>query len=226
MIANEGKRLSTPHPEKGSALVMVIFVMVVLALLLAALAYINAQSNQNTALQIASTRAFWAAQSGAEWGAYQIAPATGSAASQCFSPNPAYPDIGSIPGLAGCSAAVACSSSTTASVTSYRISSQGTCPTGNLGIANGALSATRSVIVGITANSGSNNICVNCINNCLGNYCILFNNIYYCFPGLNGCLNRCGVNLNRCTSLPCLYNQCGETSSIQAATLSYWLESP
>ena len=62
MMAKRDNRPVTLSAEKGSALVMVIFIMVVLALLLAALAYINAQSNQNTAYQIASTRAYWAAK--------------------------------------------------------------------------------------------------------------------------------------------------------------------
>jgi len=132
--------------EGGSALVMVIFIIVVLALLLAALAYINAQSNQNTAYQIASTRAYWAAQSGAEWGVYQVTNNNGSCPSQT---NLSYANPPNA-GLAGCTTTVSCSSSPSASVTSYRISSQGTCPAGNLRVANGALSATRSIIVGIS----------------------------------------------------------------------------
>ncbi len=227
MMAKGDNRPATPSAEKGSALVMVIFIMVVLALLLAALAYITAQSNQNSAYQIASTRAYWAAQSGAEWGTYQIAPATGSAASQCFSPNPAYPGIGSIPGLKGCSATVACSSASTASTTSYQITSQGACPAGDLGASHSPVAAVRSVIVAISnASGGPGGQCVNCINNCLINYCFLLNNTYFCFGGLNGCLHHCGVNLDRCTSVQCLYNQCGGTSSAQSASLSYWLENP
>lgn len=221
MMAKRDNRPATLSAEKGSALVMVIFIMAVLALLLAALAYINAQSNQNSAYQIASTRAYWAAQSGAEWGTYQIAPATGSAASQCFSP-------AIIPGLGGCSATVACSSSATAaSTTSYQITSQGTCPAGNLGAGHSPVAAVRSVIVAISnASGGLGGQCVNCINNCLINYCFLLNNTYFCFGGLNGCLHHCGVNLDRCTSVQCLYNQCGGTSSAQSASLSYWLENP
>ncbi|MBU2845298.1 hypothetical protein ACSDBR_00065 [Acidithiobacillus ferriphilus] len=154
MTAKRDNRSATLSAEKGSALVMVIFIMVVLALLLAALAYITAQSNQNTAYQIASTRAYWAAQSGAEWGTYQITSATGRAASQCFSPSPAYPAIGSIPELKGCSAKVACSSARTASTTSYQITSQGACPAGNLGAGNSPVVALRSVIVAISATRG------------------------------------------------------------------------
>ena len=229
MTAKRDNRSVTLSAEKGSALVMVIFIMVVLALLLAALAYINAQSNQNTAYQIASTRAYWAAQSGAEWGTYQIAPATGSAASQCFSPSPAYPAIGSIPGLKGCSAAVTCSSSATAvSTTFYQITSQGSCPAGNLGAGHSPVAAIRSVIVTISnASGGPGGQCINCINNCLTRNCFLINNTYFCFGGLNGCLHHCGVSLDRCTSVQCLYNkQCGQTSSTQSASLSYWLENP
>ncbi|WP_325799663.1 hypothetical protein [Acidithiobacillus ferriphilus] len=223
-MAKRDNRPVTLSAEKGSALVMVIFIMVVLALLLAALAYINAQSNQNTAYQIASTRAYWAAQSGAEWGTYQIAPATGSAASQCFSPSPAYPAIGSIPGLGGCTATVACSSARTASTTSYQITSQGACPAGNLGAGHSPVAAIRSVIVTISNASGGQ--CVNCIDNCLIKHCFLLNNTYFCFGGLNGCLHHCGVSLDRCTSVQCLYKQCGKTSSTQSASLSYWLENP
>ena len=224
MMAEGDNRPTIPAAEMGSALVMVIFIMVVLALLLAALAYITAQSNQNTAYQIASTRAYWAAQSGAEWGTYQIAPATGSAASQCFSPNPAHPGIGSIPGLGGCSATVACSSVSTASTSSYQITSQGACPAGNLGASHSPVAAVRSVIVAISNTSAGT--CVDCINNCLGSYCTLLGNTYYCFGDLTGCLGRCHVKLDRCASVACLYKQCGGTSSSQSTSLSYWLENP
>jgi MSHA biogenesis protein MshP len=145
---------------------MVIFIIVVLALLLAALAYVNSASNQNTAYQIASTRAYWAAQSGAEWGVYQVTSNNGSCASQT---NLSYANTPNA-GLAGCTATVACSSSPTASATFYQISSQGTCPAGNLGVANGALSATRSVIVGITASDGSGGNLPACVS-CVENYC-------------------------------------------------------
>ncbi len=192
---------------------MVIFIIVVLALLLAALAYINSASNQNTALQIASTRAYWAAQSGAEWGVYQVTANNGSCASQT---NLSYANTPNA-GLAGCTATVACLSAPTASVTSYRISSQGTCPAGNLGVANGALSATRSVIVGITASGGNQQACVSCVeNNCYLQllFCYYFN---ICQP-LLACIN------SNC-SQPCA-GIIGNGSGIPTYSLSYWLESP
>ena len=202
----------TPPPqptarEGGSALVMVIFIIVVLALLLAALAYINSASNRNTALQIASTRAYWAAQSGAEWGVYQV---TSGNANTCSLPiTLLYSNYAPNAGLAGCAATVACLSAPTASVTSYRISSQGTCPAGNSGVANGALSATRSIIVGITASGNSTpQACATCI----ANNCSFFDYIFYILFGY----------LGPCAQQNCAV-QCGLSPGI---TLSYWLESP
>ena len=236
MMAKRGNRPTIPPTEKGTALVMVIFIMVVLALLLAALAYITAQSNQNTAYQIASTRAYWAAQSGAEWGAYQIVPATGSAASQCFSPNPARPGIGSIPGLGGCSATVACSSASTASTTSYQITSQGTCPAGDLGPGNLPVSAMRNVIVGVTTQG---NTCAACAKSCVINHCGLFG---ICDNRLNSCAKNCSIkssHVEHCIhdSCPfgfcytnslttCLANFCPGSGGGGSATLNYWLENP
>ena len=244
MTAKRDNRPVTLSAEKGSALVMMIFIMVVLALLLAALAYITAQSNQNTAYQVASTRAYWAAQSGAEWGTYQIAPATSSAASQCFSPSPAYPAIGSIPGLKGCTATVACSPSppTTASTTPYQITSQGSCPAGNLGAGHSPVAAIRSVIVEITTQRSG---CAACATSCVNSYCAGFlgscdNN------GLRSCATTCSIAPNHVTS--CINNSCFfifgllfcDTNSLTTclatscpgsgaggfATLSYWLENP
>ncbi len=238
MMAKRDNRPATLSAEKGSALVMVIFIMAVLALLLAALAYINAQSNQNSAYQIASTRAYWAAQSGAEWGTYQIAPATGSAASRCFSPSPAYPAIGRIPELKGCSAAVTCSSSATAvSTTSYQITSQGTCPAGNLGAGHSPVAALRSVIVEITTQG---NGCAACATSCVKSNC---NRSFCDTGGLKSCAKTCAIakkdvnscirsscfrgvfcDANRLTT--CLANSCPGGGGGAPAALSYWLENP
>lgn len=223
MMAKRDNRPATLSAEKGSALVMVIFIMVVLALLLAALAYINAQSNQNSAYQIASTRAYWAAQSGAEWGTYQIAPATGSAASQCFSPNPAYPGIGSIPGLGGCSATVACSSASTASTTSYQITSQGTCPAGDLGADNTIMNATRSVMIGIATTKSAIGTFPGCVS-CVQRHC--YRQLLVCYF-LNVChpLLRC---IDRNCSQQCsgIVGGGNGSNSNSTATLNYWLENP
>ncbi|WP_123103146.1 hypothetical protein [Acidithiobacillus sulfuriphilus] len=236
MIANEGKRPSTPHPEKGSALVMVIFVMVVLALLLAALAYINAQSNQNTALQIASTRAYWAAQSGAEWGVYQV---TSGNASTCSLPTQLpYSNYTPNAGLAGCAATVACLSSSASSTFYYQVNSTGVCAAGNLGVGNSPISATRSIVVGLA----TQNNCQGCTASCISNSCSPFfcsrNNLINCEK------NNCSIspsNTNSCINTYCFFFGFCDTNGLgtclagycpaaangtAAATLSYWLESP
>ena len=215
MTAKRDNRPVTLSAEKGSALVMVIFIMVVLALLLAALAYITAQSNQNTAYQIASTRAYWAAQSGAEWGTYQIAPATGSAASQCFSP-------AIIPGLGGCSATVTCSSSATAvSIASYQITSQGACPAGNLGADNTIMNATRSVMVGIATTKSATGTLPRCVS-CIQQYC--YSQLLVCYY-LNICQPLLSCINNHC-SQQCSGIVGGGNGSSSTATLNYWLENP
>jgi len=194
--------------EGGSALVMVIFIIVVLALLLAALAYINAQSNQNTAYQIASTRAYWAAQSGAEWEVYQVISNNGSCASQT---NLSYANPPNA-GLAGCTTTVSCSSSPSASVTSYRISSQGTCPAGNLGPANRPVSAVRSAVVGITTSSG------NCVGQCT-------NQFYSCYQQCSGGF-FCAIYCYSFVYIPCLKGCSSSSPTTSTTALSYWLESP
>ena len=215
MTAKRDNRPVTLSAEKGSALVMVIFIMVVLALLLAALAYITAQSNQNSAYQIASTRAYWAAQSGAEWGTYQIAPATGSAASQCFSP-------AIIPGLGGCSATVTCSSSATvASTTSYQITSQGACPAGNLGADNTIMNTTRSVMVGIATTKSATGTLPRCVS-CIQQYC--YSQLLVCYY-LNICQPLLSCINNHC-SQQCSGIVGGGNGSSSTATLNYWLENP
>lgn len=227
--------------EGGSALVMVIFIIVVLALLLAALAYINAQSNQNTAYQIASTRAYWAAQSGAEWGVYQV---TSGNASTCFPPTPlSYSNYAPNAGLAGCAATVTClsSSAPTASVTSYQITSQGSCPAGNLGADHSLVSAMRSVIVGVTT---AENACAACAASCVVNYCGFLGSCDK--NGLKSCAKTCSIASNDVTSCinnscvrffwflycdtgsltTCLSNSCADSGGGGSATLNYWLESP
>ena len=238
MVAKRDNRSATLSAEKGSALVMVIFIMVVLALLLAALAYITAQSNQNTAYQIASTRAYWAAQSGAEWGVWQgengsCAPST-TLTYSIYSPNA---------GLSGCQATVACLSSSASSIFYYQINSTGVCTAGNLGTGNSPIPATRSIAVGWAS---QNNACQQCTNNCINTNC--FTSIFGTVCSRNGLINcaqnNCSIspsNTNFCLNKYCIFGAFCDTNRLNAclagycpaapngtaaATLSYWLESP
>lgn len=235
----------SPQPanrEGGSALVVVIFVIMVLALLLAALAYINSGSNQNTAYQIASTRAYWAAQSGAEWGVWQgengsCAPST-TLTYSIYSPNA---------GLSGCQATVACLSSSASSIFYYQINSTGVCTAGNLGTGNSPIPATRSIAVGWAS---QNNACQQCTSNCINTNC--FTSIFGTVCSRNGLINcaqnNCSISPSKTNSCintncfnffgtwfcdinglgTCLAGDCTSSAggAATAATLSYWLESP
>ena len=228
--------------EGGSALVMVIFIIVVLALLLAALAYINAQSNQNTAYQIASTRAYWAAQSGAEWGVWQVAGNNGSCAS---STTLTYSSYSPNAGLTGCQATVACLSSSASSTFYYQIKSTGTCAMGNFGVGNSPIPAIRSIVVALA----TQNNCQGCTANCISNSCSPFFVFTICSRNnlINCEKNNCSIspdNTNSCIKnncvnffdiwfcdtnglSTCLAGYCPAAANGTATTtLSYWLESP
>lgn len=56
----------------GIALPAIIFMIVIVALLVGAMARILNVSSSATDIKLQSTRAFWAAKAGAEWAAYQI----------------------------------------------------------------------------------------------------------------------------------------------------------
>jgi len=122
--------------ERGFSLILAIFLLVVFALLLAGLVRIETASNLISGAQMTAERALMAAQSGAEAGAYQIAPATGAPASTCFSPI----SSSSLAGLANCAVSATCSSATDSSGnTDFLVTSTGTC---------GA--AKRTVVVSLT----------------------------------------------------------------------------
>lgn len=63
-------RLRQPH--SGFALPAIVFMIVVVALLVAAMSQILNVSSGITDIRTQSARAFWAAKAGAEWAAYQI----------------------------------------------------------------------------------------------------------------------------------------------------------
>lgn len=221
-----------------AALIMVIFIIVVLSMLLAALAYIAAGSDQNGASAVLSTRAYYAAQSGAEWGTYQLTSATGSTAPKCFG-RQSIPFTQ--PGLSGCSAAVRCTSSrptsvATATTTSFQVYSVGSCMAG-------AYSARREIVVGtqVTQNISppptphchttcnkhykkckktSKKTYKKCRNTCRhgdkGNSCRT-----NCKKAYNSSLWQCRVTFNSC-KVGCR----GGVQSPPTTNLRYWLENP
>ena len=193
--------------ERGFSLILAIFLLVVFALLLAGLVRIETASNLISGAQMTAERALMAAQSGAEAGVYQIAPATGAPASTCFSPI----SSSSLAGLANCAVSATCSSATDASGnTDFLVTSTGTCG-----------DATRTVVVSLTE---SNQDC----NACVSQY--LFGKVLIGCPGSFWKCFLCTLGLDHCRA--CYQNSCvdeicpscppGNTAS--SVSMNYWLE--
>jgi MSHA biogenesis protein MshP len=77
---------SPAHPDAGFTLVSVLFILVVLAALGAAMANISMRQQMGSAAELESARAFQAARAGVEWAAFQVLrnPAPPAAAPACF----------------------------------------------------------------------------------------------------------------------------------------------
>ena len=115
--------------QRGFSLPIAIFILVIMALLGAAMVTLMQNSQRSVSTAVLSTRAFFAAQSGAQYTLSQLFPLNGGAATCVAS----YPTINySTAGLAGCTAVIACSSSTIGSKTYYTLSSTGSCDAGSI----------------------------------------------------------------------------------------------
>jgi len=132
--SNLSKRYSIPAKQQGISLAFLLFAIIIVSLLAAALMRINNQSNISVAQQVISTRAFFAAESGAHLQALAVFPVSGGAgicASQTYAMT--------AEGLNGCSATTNCNSVTIDAVDYYQITSQGQCNIGH------PLQATRTI---------------------------------------------------------------------------------
>lgn len=99
------KRLvgSTPiAKQKGSALVLAVFIIVVMTVLGAALARMMSSSSETIAYEVLGTRAYAAAQSGIQWKLTQLFPLGNNTVITCSSVNTTPPDISAIEGLKSC----------------------------------------------------------------------------------------------------------------------------
>ena len=110
--------------QQGFALPVAVFIIVIMALLGAAMVSIMQSGQQGVSTAVLSTRAFFAADTGAQQALANLFPLDGSAAS-CLA---SYPTVNyNTSGMAGCSAAVTCSSVVVGSKTYYTLTSTGTC---------------------------------------------------------------------------------------------------
>jgi MSHA biogenesis protein MshP len=103
------KQVPTKTPQRGSALVVAVFIIVVMLAIVLALSRILLSSSDSVVYEVQGTRALFAAQSGMELALTELFPRTG--ASNCsnwtFNFNTA--------GLSGCQAQVQCSAQAIAS---------------------------------------------------------------------------------------------------------------
>lgn len=118
------------HSQRGSALVVAIFVIVVTGLLVATLSRLVTTSSDSVVVEVYGTRAYTAAQSGLQQGMYELFPLNQSMAN-CAAVTDEPVDLSGIPALAGCQVTVSCEEfGYTAEDTHYRIEALGQCQVG------------------------------------------------------------------------------------------------
>lgn len=122
------------HQQVGSALVIAIFVLVVFTLLALALVRILSSSSESVVYEVLGTRAYSAAQTGANWQMMHLFPHQGTAALSCAQLNAlARPDISLVDGLQNCQIlSTQCQSLVDQGTTFYTLESVGECSTGEV----------------------------------------------------------------------------------------------
>ena len=114
--------------HKGFSLPMAIFILVIMALLAAAAVSILGKGQAGISQEIMSTRAFYAAESGAQSVLNQLFPLNGAAANCSAGSSVNFNSTG----LNSCNANMTCTATTIGSETFYIVNSTGTCSTGSI----------------------------------------------------------------------------------------------
>lgn len=115
--------------QRGSSLVIAIFIIVVLSALGAALVNMLDSSQESVAYEVLGTRAYTAAQSGLQWQLAEIFPLSSNGMS-CKSQadiNSTAPTFLNVKGLAQCNVSVTCTDFERESIRYYSITSTGEC---------------------------------------------------------------------------------------------------
>ncbi len=115
--------------QRGISLILVLFLLIVVSLLAVAMARLNRGGSDAVSLEIQSTRALLAAESGAQIAAMRIFPINGGALSACPFGN--LNQGFTTAGLNGCSANIECRHVSTAGRTLFTVRSEGICGSGN-----------------------------------------------------------------------------------------------
>lgn len=119
--------------QSGFGLPVAIFVVVVLALVIAAMSQLQQSSSEGSSLQLQSQRAFYAAESGLQLSLNLLLPPDGSTGKNCsISPFYArdFSSLSSSYGLRGCSVRVECQSLAVSSELYFTLTSTGSCGSG------------------------------------------------------------------------------------------------
>jgi MSHA biogenesis protein MshP len=138
---------------RGSALMIALFVIVVMALLAAAMGRFLVDSGEKNTMEVRSVRALLAAQSGLEVALYQLFPnrPTQTAPLDRCDWVRSPPSFAGVAGLAQCQVVVQCFQIPVTynggQANSYRLESVGTCGTSDLNSANPDFAVSRTLMV-------------------------------------------------------------------------------
>jgi MSHA biogenesis protein MshP len=117
------------NAQKGSALVIAIFIIIVISLLGAALVNMLRSSQEKVAYEVLGTRAYTAAQSGVQWQLSETFPLNSNAVA-CKSQtviDSTTPSFNGTKGLTQCSVSVSCSDFERTGIRYFTIKSTGQC---------------------------------------------------------------------------------------------------
>jgi len=126
---NEVTRKGLKKNQAGSALVIAVFIIIVMSLLGIALVKMLSSSAEAVAYEVIGTRAYTAAQSGAQWQLLRTFPLNNTGAQCQLSQSMPTP---SVEGLSSCNVNVACTVSIYDDTSYYTITSTATCNVGNV----------------------------------------------------------------------------------------------
>ncbi len=114
--------------QSGMGLPMALFIITILAMIIAAITDLEESSGVGFSLDVNSMRAFYAAESGAQAAMSEIFPASGSGGGSCSSVTAAHNF--NKPGLNGCKAEMTCNNVVVNGLSYYTIKSTGSCGSG------------------------------------------------------------------------------------------------
>jgi len=123
------RKIRSVRSEQGFGLPMALFVITVLAVVIASMASMQNNSGQSGALQVQAHRAFYAAESGIEGALNVLLPPDGSPGRSCATA-PFFETDFTVAGLRGCSTSVTCTQMTIGGEDLFTLRSQGFCGSG------------------------------------------------------------------------------------------------